>query len=245
MKISEIVEGTLLDIYIKRDGYNYKVVSKVEYVDEQRVGVTPIASRTKLFKFRSSDIVDIVYKNDSKSWKWPHVKAGSATLKDGTKLHVFVPTGSAESFNRRSTYRLPMGSEITLTYEVLELPEAADNKNLRRTPDLMLDATLAEISESYRELSCKAYLKDLSEGGAAIMAAVKLKKGDIVSFELPYDRHTVYCKALIIRVKAEDNKVYPYSYGLSYIETSSDYVPYFFAEQRKMLSEMKLDYNVH
>lgn len=242
MKISDIVEGTLIDIYIKRDGYNYKVVSKVEYVDDQRIGVTPIASRTRLFKFRNTDIVDIVYKNDSKSWKWAHVKAGSATLKDGTKLHVFIPEKDAESFNRRSTYRLPMGLEIALTYEVLELPKNIDNKNSRRTPELVLDSTLSEISESYREVSCKAFLKDLSEGGAAVMAPVKLKKGDIVSFELPYGDHTVYCRALVIRAKQEESTEYPYSYGLSYIETSSDYVPFFFAEQRKMLSEKKLDY---
>lgn len=243
MNISEVKEGTLLEIYIKRDGYNYKVVSKVEYVDDTRIGVTPIASRTRLFKFKSTDVVDIVYRQDDKSWKWSKVRAGSATLKDGTKLHVFIPETPSEVYNRRTTYRLPMGEDIILNYEVLETlkkPDARAKSN--RTPDIALDEMLVEISESYREYTCEAVLKDLSEGGASIYTFAELKKGALVSFELKYGDEPVNCRAVIVRVKRPERQGEMFNYGLSYIETSANYTSYFFAEQRRMLSEYKTDF---
>lgn len=243
MNISEMKEGTLLEIYIRRDGYNYKVVSKIEYVDDTRVGVTPIASRTRLFKFKSTDVVDIVYRVEDKSWKWSKVHAGSATLKDGTRLHVFIPEAPSEVFNRRTTYRLPMGEEIVLKYEVLEKSDDAHKRHMADlTPELAFDAMLAEISESYREYVCRAVLKDLSEGGASVYTDVELKKGDIVSFELKYGEDPVECRALVVRVRKPEHDGEMYNYGLSYIETSSNYTSYFFAEQRRMLSEFKSDY---
>ena len=39
----------------------------------------------------------------------------------------------------------------------------------------------------------------------------------------------------------DDRSLYAYGYGLTYIETSSNYVYYLFSEQRKMLSETKFD----
>ncbi len=143
MNVSDMKIGTLLEIYIRRDGYNYKVVSKVEYVDEQRVGVTPIASRTRLFRFKSSDVVDIVYRVDDKSWRWTKVKAGIATLKDGSKLHVFVPENPAEAYNKRTSYRLPMSRDIMMTYEVMQVPDIDDAEKAKngKTPELAPDKT--------------------------------------------------------------------------------------------------------
>lgn len=243
MNISEIKIGTLLEIYIKRDGYNYKVVSKVEYVDENRVGVTPIASRTKLFRFKTSDVVDIVYNCENKSWKWAKVRAGIATLQDGTKLHVFEAESTSEVFNRRSTYRLPMGENIIISYEVMEYNELSEEKLLNsKTPELAIDKALSKITESYREYTSHAFLRDISEGGASIYTDAPLKKGDIVNFELPYGEDTVKCRAIVIRVRKSDKEEHKANYGLNYIETSNNYVSYFYATQRRMLSEGKTDY---
>ncbi len=239
MKVSEIKLGSLLEIYIRRDGYNYKVISKVEYVDDTRVGVSPIASRTSLFRFKSTDIVDLVYRVDSKSWKWSKVKAGTATLNDGTKLHVFMTAEPSEVFNRRNTYRLPMSCEIDITYEIANWDETdpESKRNNSRTPELSIEKALSYISEAYQEIECKAYLRDLSEGGAAIFTNTELRKGDIVHFEFPYGEDTVKCRALVIRQMPSDNPGYRFGYGLNYIETSNNYVSFFFAEQRKMLRE--------
>ncbi|MBO4415938.1 MAG: hypothetical protein J5824_08175, partial [Lachnospiraceae bacterium] len=91
MDLSQVKPGSLLEIYIRRDGYNYRVISKIEYVDENCIGVSPIASRTRLFEFLDTDTVDIVCKQDDNSWKWADVKPGLLTLDDGTKLHSFTP----------------------------------------------------------------------------------------------------------------------------------------------------------
>lgn len=245
MTISEIRLGSLLEIYIKRDGYNYKVISKIEYVDEEKIGVTPIASRTKLFRFRDGDVVDIVYRLDDKSWKWANVRAGVATMEDGTKLHVFIPVREAEIFNRRTTYRLPMNREIELTYEVVDervLLSLPEERKKTKTPELDLDATLNEINTIFLEYTVKAYLLDMSEGGASVSMDVELKKGDIVSFSLPFGEQQVVCRALVVRTAQTEKGPRKHNYGLSFIETSNNYVAYFFTEQRKMLSESKTDY---
>lgn len=241
MNISDIKIGTLLEIYIRRDGYNYKVISKIEYVDDERIGVTPIASRTRLFRFKDSDVVDIVYRLDNTSWRWERVRAGIATLKDGTKLHVFVPSKKAEVYNRRMTYRLVLNTPITLTYEVISFKSLPEDKSYLRTPELTLDATLNEISERYKECTCEAVLKDISEGGAAICTDTQLNKGDIASFELPFGEETVKCRLLVIRSMPNTAGSPKYSYGLSFIETSSNFVQYFFTKQRQMLSESKFE----
>lgn len=238
MTLSEITIGSLLEIYIRRDGYNYKVISKIEYTDEKRIGVTPIASRRMLFRFRQTDMIDIVYRSEDKIWKWNRVKAGIATMPDGTKLHFFEPSAPAEKFNRRTTYRLSVGREIDMRYEVIdEMPESA---SAPRTPELSLDNALKTVTARYREIQCRAYLKDISEGGAAVSTDVILRKGDIVIFEVTDGKTTVKLRAVVVRVRLDDEKSYfKHHYGLSFVETGDNFVPFLFEQQRKRLAEGK------
>lgn len=241
MKLSELTIGSLLEIYIRRDGYNYKVISKIEYADDKRVGVTPIASRRMLFRFKSTDMVDIVYKTPEKTWRWEKVKAGLGKTADGTRLHVFEPKQAAEIFNRRSTYRLAMSREILLNYEVPIEPQ--QDYSYRTGSLISMDDTLKEISEQYRESQCRAFLKNISEGGAGLSTDEKLYKGDIVSFSIPFGETRVTVRGVIIRTREDEKAYYKYHYGISFIETSANFVQFIYAEQRNRLAQGKRDYN--
>ncbi len=245
MNLSQVKPGSLLEIYIRRDGANYRVVSKVEYVDDKCIGVSPIASKTRLFRFADTDIVDIVCKQDDNSWKWAGVKPGILEFDDGTTLHCFVPVKEAETFNRRSTYRLPLDREITISYEkaITDADELAAQKkdSGRQTIEEVLD----QISDRYCELTSKAYIKDISEGGAAMSSEATLKKGDIISFEFELAYEPVKCKAVIVRVKPSTGKdYYENNYGVSFVETSTNFVKCFFAEQRKIINKKKVNFQL-
>ncbi|MCR5322822.1 MAG: PilZ domain-containing protein [Lachnospiraceae bacterium] len=238
MDFSKVKPGSLLEIYIRRDGYNYRVVSKIEYVDDKCIGVTPIASKTSLFRFLDTDIVDVVCKRDDSSWKWANVKPGYLELDDGTKLHTFTPSKEAETFNRRATFRLTIDKEIIISYEkpIFDEDTIPNEDGKEVTIDKMID----QISERYCELHAKAFLKDVSEGGAAISTDAILEKGDIISFEFELAFEPVKCKAIIVREKPSTGKeYYAKSYGVSFVETSTNFVKNFFAEQRKSLQRSR------
>lgn len=241
MDLSKVKPGSLLEIYIRRDGYNYRVISKIEYVDDKCIGVTPIASKTQLFKFLDTDLVDVVCKRDDNSWKWANVKPGYLELEDGTKLHTFTPSREAENFNRRTTYRLTIDKEITFSYEK---PLFDDDKDVVKGDDMSIDEMIDQISNRYCELTAKAFLKDVSEGGAAISTDVILEKGDIISFEFELAFEPVKCKAIVVRVKPSTGKeYYARSYGVSFVETSTNFVKNFFAEQRRSLQRSRFGFD--
>ncbi|MBO4415422.1 MAG: PilZ domain-containing protein [Lachnospiraceae bacterium] len=240
MDLSKVKPGSLLEIYIRRDGYNYRVISKIEYVDDKCIGVTPIASKTQLFRFLETDVVDVVCKRDDNSWKWANVKPGYMVLDDGTKLHTFTPSREAETFNRRTTFRLAVDKEIIISYEK---PLFDGDTSEKPQENLSIDEMIDQISERYCELTAKAFLKDVSEGGAAISTDVDFEKGDMISFEFELAFEPVKCKAIIVRVKPSTGKeYYSKSYGVSFVETSTNFVKNFFAEQRRSLQKSRFGF---
>lgn len=240
MNLEELIIGTLIEIYIRRDGFNYKVVSKIENISGNMIAVSPIASSTRFFRFLKDDVVDLVYRKDEKMWKWQNVIPELIVDDSGSKLHGFIVGGDAESFNRRSTYRLSMDRVMTMKYLVQD-QENFDNKLVyNKTPELVIDDAIRLLGgERFHWVDCKCFLKDLSEGGAAIQSDEKLKKGDEITFEIPSEVGMVVCKAVVVRSRRETNGYYDFSYGCSFIETSRNFTRFFYETQRRQLQRMR------
>ena len=240
MKLDEIKIGSLLEINIKRNVSQYKTVSKVEYVDERFVGVTPIASEYGLFRFTEEDEVDLIFNEQDRYWKWEKVKAGTARRKDGSRLHVFSSTSEGIHYNRRTQFRFEIGTEIMMKYEKLK---NQDVKNDAKTEDENLQSEMDKVflmlDEQYEEIECRGYLKDLSEGGASVESDVKLDEGMFISFEINSEIGPVYLRGVIIRCREDKRGYFDYTYGVSFVETSKNYMQYFYREQRKQLYENK------
>ena len=227
MKLSDIKIGSVIEILITRGGSEYKTNSKVEYCDERFTGVSPIASVHGLFRFTEEDIVDIIYHEGDRYWKWEHVKAGVARRRDGSRLHVFSSgaEGSApEEF-----------SEINERYEFLKNDKDQELNDM--TPVSNLDSMFLMLDEQYEEIECKGYLKDLSEGGASVESDVKLSKGVFVSFKIDSEVGPVFLRGVILRVIEDKHGYFDYTYGVSFVETSKNYMRYFYLQQRKLLYE--------
>ncbi|MCQ2495114.1 MAG: PilZ domain-containing protein [Lachnospiraceae bacterium] len=222
---------------IKRKGYNYRIISQVEYVDENCIGVLPIASSQQLFKFREDDKIDVIYREKDRYWRWENVKAGIATRQDGTQLHVFSIQKNAAADNRRTQFRLDAGFEVTMKYEVENGEQLIEPVNYK-TPELELEDAFKKLDNRYREFECRAYLKDMSEGGASIESDVKLEKGAFISFSIDSNVGPVFLRGVVVRVTEDkEHGYFDYSYGVSYIETSKNYINYFYSQQRRLLYE--------
>jgi len=238
MRLQEIEIGSLVEIQILKGGAEYKTVSKVEYRDDMYIGVSPIASVHGLFRFTEEDLVDIIYHEGDKYWKWNRVRAGIARRRDGSRLHVFSSTEEGSGFNRRTQFRFEIGEVIPMRYEVLK-----DNKNEpelnEKTPGANIDNVFLMLNEQYEEIECKGYLKDLSEGGASIESDVKLSRGVFVSFTIESEVGPVFLRGVILRVIEDKHGYFDYTYGVSFVETSKNYMRYFYLQQRKQLYEQK------
>lgn len=235
MKLSDIKIGSVIEILITRGGSEYKTNSKVEYCDERFTGVSPIASVHGLFRFTEEDIVDIIYHEGDRYWKWEHVKAGVARRRDGSRLHVFSSGEDGSGFNRRTQFRFEIGEVINMRYEVLKNDKDQELNDM--TPVSNLDSMFLMLDEQYEEIECKGYLKDLSEGGALVESDVKLSKGVFVSFKIDSEVGPVFLRGVILRVIEDKHGYFDYTYGVSFVETSKNYMRYFYLQQRKLLYE--------
>ena len=234
MKLDDIKIGSVIEIIIKRNGSSYRTVSKVEYADERFIGVTPIASVYGLFNFTDEDEVDLIYSVQDTYWKWERVKAGTARRKDGSRLHVFSATGNGIHFNRRTQYRFEIGEEIKMKYEVVKPKEEMPESRAEDIDDVFL-----MLDEQYEEIECRGYLKDLSEGGASVESDTRLNEGSFISFTIDSEIGQVFLRGVIIRVIEDKHGYFDYTYGVSFVETSKNYLQYFYLQQRKQLYEKK------
>jgi hypothetical protein len=234
MKLDDIKIGSVIEIIIKRNGSSYRTVSKVEYADERFIGVTPIASEYGLFNFNDEDEVDLIYSVQDTYWKWERVKAGTARRKDGSRLHVFSATGNGIHFNRRTQYRFEIGEEIKMKYEVVKPKEEMPENKAGDIDDVFL-----MLDEQYEEIECRGYLKDLSEGGASVESDTRLNEGSFISFMIDSEIGQVFLRGVIIRVIEDKHGYFDYTYGVSFVETSKNYLQYFYLQQRKQLYEKK------
>ena len=235
MKLNEVKIGDTLEILIKRNSSTYRTVSKIEYADERFIGVSPIASKNGLFKFDIDDEIDLIYQDKDKYWQWEGVKAGVAKRKDGSRLHVFSSIQNAVRVNRRTQFRFEVGTEIKMKYEVMKQP--LDIPEEERTPNLDLEKIFMTLDDQYDEVECRGYLKDLSEGGASVQSDVHLSKGMFVSFRIDSEIGEVYLRGVIIRAREDKRGYFDYTYGISFVETSKNYMRYFYLQQRKQLYE--------
>ncbi|MBQ9119112.1 MAG: hypothetical protein IJY09_03520 [Lachnospiraceae bacterium] len=242
MFIRNVKLGRPLEIYINRDGYNYKVISKIEEVAEDHICVTLIASKNRVFMFKSTDVVDIVYREDEKMWKWKSVKGSVMTL-DGEKFHCFTTKAEGESYNRRNAYRVYVGEKLVVKYMVHDmdkLKKLKDNEALHSQQIFNYDAGADVLKEDcYRYVDCNAFLKDISELGAGFYMDQELLPGDEIMFEYETEFGTIGGTARVVRKLASRRSSFLYYYGTRLMETTGNLTQYIYSMQRKQLKRAK------
>lgn len=246
MILENIPLGKTLEIYIDREGYRYRLVSKVEDASKVRVCVTLIAANGRAFQIRQGDDIRIVYRDDEQIWEWTKVKGGLAKL-DGTPVHYFDITNPGHSFNRRNAYRVSLNEEVEVGYYI----SSESNKKYYDSPFYEqlsgkggsdgIPGTLDP--ESVVPHYVKAMIKDVSETGIGIYTDFEFDTKDGIFLDLPTDYGLLDIKATIIR-KDEmhlrvSNSRFKYYYGCVFQRTDRRLIKMIYDIQREKLKRNK------
>ncbi len=263
MLLENIMLGKTLEIYVDREGYRYRLVSKVEQTGVRRICVTAIRAGGKAFLFKPGDDIRLVYRDEEQMWEWMHVKAGMAKL-EGEPVHYFDIVNKGRSFNRRNAYRVRVGEDVEISYYIL--PE--DGKKTAVMPmteeeyDVIVRGRGVETEATKEEIERGAHtekrmrivpmpglvvtradvhIKDISETGMGIFSNKRLDIGDNFSLEIPSSYGKLKTRATVIRMDdlESTNNKYRYYYGCIYTESDKRLIRYIFDIQRKTIKKQR------
>lgn len=254
MLLENVIIGRIIEIYVDREGYRYRLTSKIENADSKKVCVTLIASHGKIFKFRPDDRIRLIYRDAEQLWEWDDVKAG-LDKSDGILVHYFEISNKGRSFNRRNAYRISLGDQILIGYydvpgsnaKSSDVPTAIIYNNKKKKDksesdekkNTILNSDI--ITEFVKPVIVEGVVKDVSATGVGICTNAIFKTDDSVFFDIPSPYGRLKVKAQVIRhteLKAIANRYRNY-YGCVITETDKKLIKYIYETQRKQIKKQK------
>lgn len=265
MLLENISLGRTVEIFVDRDGYLYRLVSKVENTNPRRVCVSLIASNGRAFMFHPEDEIKLVCREGEQMWEWLGVRPGLAKL-DGELVHYFEISNKGQSFNRRNAYRVVIDKEVEIGF--FQVPDSAEKSaliplvkeeyevvsgELNQSPntdeDYIADGMLSEgkvIVEKRVRLvpqkdiapqKVKALVKNISESGTGVYSNFCFQENDSFFMEIPSTYGGLKVKATIVRVTKllSSPGKYNYYYGCMYSEADKRLIRYIYDVQRKRI----------
>ena len=223
MLIKEMVLGRKLEILVDREGYNYRLVSKVEGIADNTVAVSAIVAKGRMFHFEEGDDVTIVYRGAERMWKWEHVKTGMARM-DGETVHTFSSREQGQIYNRRDSFRVPIGESL-LMYRVFS----------RKNEE-------GEVEETLKPF--EGLLADLSVSGAGLYTDEDMDVDAIIGFDMPTHMGIMTCRGKIVRRTDVYDKPFRNFYGCEFTKVRKELERYLFERQRLMLQKERGGENV-
>ena len=265
MLLENIAPGKTLEIYVDRDGYRYRLVSKVEQTSVRRICVTAITANGRAFAFRPEDDIRLVYRDEEQMWEWLRVKAGIAKL-DGELVHYFDIVNKGRSFNRRNAYRVRLDEEVQAGY--YDMPDSRSKSALvpliKEEYEAVVDGKGEEMETEDPEQNktgkvivekrvrtipmpdavphrVQVLINDISETGLGIYTneIFKIEDGFFLGIPSPYGSLKV--KASVVRAdeRPSANRKYKYYYGCIYTESDQKLSRYIFDIQRKQIQKQR------
>ena len=242
MLLENISLGRTLEIFVEREDYRYRLVSKVEDTNERRVCVTAIAANGRYFEFKPTDKIRLVYRDQEFMWEWDNVRAGLARL-DNFPVHYFQIRDKGRSFNRRSAYRVKLMEDIKIKYyrifgragKYYDVPgpsqSIVETKNEKRI--WVENAPTPEV--------VKGMIKDVSDNGAGIYSDFNFEIGDGIFFDIPSSYGNLTAKAEVVRkIKTQTSESrYDYYYGCALVQADRKLLRYIYDLQRERLKKLK------
>ncbi len=242
MLLEKIPLGKTLEIYVDREEYRYRLVSKVEDTDDRRVCVTAIAAGGRFFKFEKEDRIRLVYRDQEVIWEWDKVRAGLAKI-DDTPVHYFQIVDKGRTFNRRNAYRVKMLEEITLQYYLISGKRGKFSEVPMSSGDIVKMEKMQIIKPAYlpESIKVKGMLKDVSENGVGLYTDEKFEIGDGMFFDIPSPYGDLSMKAQVIRkleIKSSGSR-FQYYYGCVLTQSDRKLLRFIFDLQRERLKKQR------
>lgn len=221
MQIKEMILGRKLEILVDREGYTYRLVSKVEGTAEGSVAVSAIVAKGRMFHFEETDDVTIIYRGEERMWKWDHVKPGLARL-EGETVHTFSSKEQGQVYNRRESFRVPIGESLLMyRVEFEKTEENGEEKVIEKT------------------FPFEGLLADLSVNGAGLYTDEDMEKDVVIGFDMPTHLGIMSCRGKIVRKTDVYDKPFRNFYGCEFIKVRKELERYLFERQRLMLQRQR------
>lgn len=253
MKVEEMKIGRAVDILILREGFKYRLGSKIEEVKKDIVYVSLITSKGRVFHFEETDEIVVIYKTDTRLFKWNKVRGGIDQL-DGDRVHILKLPGEGKPYNRRDSFRVPVDesavfsryvmkekvtqAEIDVAKMKLEAHKAAYVTAEGKEPTEPI-TLLPEEDPRYEKKQFTGLIKDISESGVGMYTNEKLEIGSEVTFELFTSFGKMKFYADVMRVVDERRNAFNLYYGCSFTKSDKDLPRYLVEIQRIQLKKMK------
>lgn len=223
MLIKEMVLGRKLEVLVDREGYNYRLVSKIEGTADGTVAVSAISAKGRMFHFEDGDDVTIVYRGEERMWKWEHVKPGLARM-DGETVHTFSSRAQGLVYNRRDSFRVPIGENL-LMYRIF----------VKKNEEGETEETLKPF---------EGLLSDLSVSGAGLYTNEEMDIDAMMGFDMPTHMGIMTCRGKIVRRADVYDKPFQNFYGCEFTKVRKELERYLFERQRLMLQKERGGENV-
>lgn len=263
MLLENVPLGRTMEVHVIREGYHYRLISKVEDVNAHRVCMTAIASNGRFFPFKPEDKIRLVYRDQETMWEWNRVKVTLAKL-DNIPVHYFEVRDKGRSINRRDAYRVKILKETLIGfYTVPGKPQKyADVPLLSQEEEkLKIEENMNKAKEWERflpkggKLSKEEWarlrpviekptrvpgmVRDISESGAGIFCNVLFEPGDGIFLAIPSSYGNLSIQAQIVRRSKlkEGHSQFAYYYGCGIIKSDQRLLRYIYDVQREMLKK--------
>ena len=226
MQLGELKLGKSIEIFVTRDRYKLRLVSKIEDVANDHIAVTLITGNGRVFHFQEQDKIEFIYKDEQRLWRWAGI-TGTIEKLDDSYVHCFYGPMEGDSFNRRNAYRVFVGEDIKFHWI-----KKGNTQFLIDHKDDILDVEEPRLTKDALGL-----LKDISETGAGIYSNEKMELHDAVSFKLITCVGTIECVGEVVRVTEEKNGTYRRFVGVTFVHVSNLISRYVFTVQRLQLKK--------
>lgn len=221
MRLEELKLGKSIEIFVTRDQYRLRLVSKIEDVAKDHIAISLITGNSKAFQFQEHDNVEFIYRDESRLWRWKGLK-GTIEKLEGAYVHCLYGPSEGERFNRRNAYRVFVGEEIKFHW----IKQGKTQILLENKEDL------ENLEEPLLVKNASGLLKDISETGAGFYSNENLELNDAVSFKLITCVGVIHAIGEVVRVTHEGNGNYRKFFGISFVEVSRIISKYVFTLQR-------------
>lgn len=224
MQMENMKPGKPLELFVNREGYRYRLISKVEDASFGKVYISLIASGSRVFRFSHTDQIELIYKDGERMWKWSDVKGSIGSL-DGEKVHCLESLKDGEVYNRREAFRVRLGLENTIT------------KLLPRKQGEEAEEDMGEglSDEDYEFIKVPCVIKDLSETGVGFYTNDKINIGTLIEMKLSTKEGIMKMVGNIVRTESGEFGKYREFYGCSFSRVDRNLRKYIFALQRQQL----------
>ena len=171
----EISHSVELEIWI--DHKKTTLLTAIERVIDQTVLLAPLRINGKLLGFPPTCTVNLLYPDQEHVYSWQDVQIKAVKFEKEI-YHCVTLNGDATTVNRRGSYRVFFGQEMSITTFTNEGPK-----------------------------SLKVLIKDVSEGGFAFYTKEEFEVGRTVRFNMNLkNSQELHLTAQIVRTQPDENR---------------------------------------